>query len=55
MSVTQQQKFHTDDATSVQNLVYEQQTKDKRLQTLKANVMNLAQNSQYLWNIEVPK
>ena len=64
-SETQWQKFHTDDVKSVRNptligqqasyivlaIVYEWQTKDKRLQRSNVNMMNLQQNSQYLWNI----
>ena len=62
-SVTQRQKFHTDDVKSVLNQVsrstdwstelihyfsYCWQTNDKRPQRLNVNVMNL---SQYLWNL----
>ena len=32
-------------------IVYEWQTKDKRLQRSSVNAMNLQQNSQYVWNI----
>ena len=43
MSVSQWQKFHTDDV--------KWQTKDIRPQWSNVNTMNLWQNSQYLWNI----
>ena len=36
-------------------IVYEWQTKDKRLQRSSVNAMNLQQNSQYLWNIVFSK
>ena len=36
-------------------IVYEWQTKDKRPQRSNVNVMNLQQNSQYLWNIVFSK
>ena len=67
-SATQQQKFYTDDAKSVRNpligrwssfivlaIVYEWQTKDNRPQRSNVNVVNLQQNSQYLWNIVFSK
>ena len=66
-SATRRQIFHTYDVnlSGVQSLaligqrssyivlaiVYEWQTKDKRLQRWNVNAMNLKQNSQYLWNI----
>ena len=55
----QRQKFHTDDAKSVRNLVrsycyccsiaiaYERQTKDRRLQRSNVNAMNLLQKRIY--------
>ena len=39
----------------VSGIVYEWQTKDKRLRKPKVNAMNLLQNSQYLWNIFFPR
>ena len=66
-SATRRQIFHTYDVnlSGIQSLaligqrssyivlaiVYEWQTKDKRLQRWNVNAMNLKQNSQYLWNI----
>ena len=66
-SATRRQIFHTYDVnlSGVQSLaligqrssyivlaiVYEWQTKDKRLQRWNVNAMNLKQNSHYLWNI----
>ena len=64
-SVTQRQKFHTDDVKSVRNPVrsadwsteqlhcvsYCLRMTDKRPQRSIVNAKNLEQNSQYLWNI----